>query len=380
MGYRSSEKFSIFHCGMCNTAFAAPLKVDASIYNCIYQKAREVPGYDRYYDYAEKVLQVERPLDFLAEAEDVYWGIRSFLNKKGLRRILEVGCGFGYLTFALAKAGHRVKGIDISNIAVENASKKYGEGLFECVDVRELAEREGPVYDLIIFTEVIEHIENIKEFMRAVDALLVPGGNLLLTTPNKTPYPEDVLWETEPPPVHLFWFSEDSMRVLAKFLKHRVTFVDFRALNLLEYQTKGDFFRPYVCVREFLPSRLPRLDAQGNVLHTGHFTSETTHATEGPPRYPLDAPKEAVTLSLAEPVPVPQSGSRELLKKILRALGLLPLLKKIRQYFRHLKAKRIENAARRERYRKLMHFYNTFPSKRPTMCAIFTKRRSFRFF
>lgn len=342
-GYQSSFKYEIYHCKNCSTAFASPLKVDQNIYNCIYAKAREVPGYGRYFDYAEKVLEAENPLAYLAEAEDVYWGIQQFLQTKNRPlKILEVGCGFGYLTYALKKAGHDVMGIDISKVAVDGAAKRYGN-IFACEDVREMAKREGPKYDLIVFTEVIEHIDNVKDFMQAVNSLLLPGGHLLVTTPNKTPYPEDILWETEPPPVHLLWLSENSMRHLAKEMKHEVEFIDFKPLNCKEFLSLGCYFSPTVSIGNYMPTRLPRLDEKGEVM------KEMPTSIHNWPEYH----------HLLQPQPVKKSLTERVLNKLCATVpGLRKWQIKLDGYF-----------SKEEFKRKL----NAIPKTRPTMCAIFTK-------
>ena len=73
------------------------------------------------------MTQVDNPLGYLAESEDVYWSIRESLS--GLLpafKILEIGSGLGYMTFALRKAGFDAIGIDISHVAVENATARFG--------------------------------------------------------------------------------------------------------------------------------------------------------------------------------------------------------------------------------------------------------------
>lgn len=363
IGYQNSKSYEIYHCSHCHVAYANPLKVDEQIYNSIYAKAQDVPGYARYYTYAKDVLTSESPLDYLAEAEDVYWGIREFLkkSKKKPLKILEVGCGFGYLTFALVKAGHKVKGIDISKVAIEQASRRYGD-FFECVDLMQLVKREKNSYELIIFTEVIEHIENVGEFMGAVDELLKPHGSAILTTPNRSPYPEDVLWETEPPPVHLYWFSENTISYLAKKLGHRADFIDFAEFNYYEYSKRGDYCKPEISIRNYMPSRLPRLDESGDVLKELPNTLHKEWA-KLPVGFTLEASKE-----VAE---VPKNLSLQIVKKIIKKmtklLGVYPLIKRL------IDKKRSKEQKKNEAARIL----SLFPKSRPTMCAILTKPGKF---
>lgn len=306
VGYQNSYSYDIYHCDACSTAFANPLKVESEIYNHIYSNIENVLGYNRYFLYSNQVLKEKDPLNFLAQSEDMYWSIQQFLKKKNNKalRILEIGCGLGYLTYAIARAGYTIQGMDISQVAIEQATERYGE-LFFCADLIEFAKNAPPIYDVIIFTELIEHIPDVKGFLKAANALLKPGGNIVLTTPNKTPYPKDILWETEPPPVHLWWFSEKSIRVMGKMLGHRVSFINFCAYNRQEIRNTRDYTKPYTLIRDFQRSREPRLGPQGEVLKAAIYVIE-----------PLPPPPKIV-----KPVVITPGRSR--LKKILNFFGLL---------------------------------------------------------
>lgn len=261
-GYQQSTYFSIYHCKHCETAFALPMKIDQQLYNCIYSQIEDIPGYDRYLRYANEILNKEKPLEYLAEEEDIYWGIKAYLDKQAKKslKILDVGCGFGYLTYALAKEGHDVRGLDISNIAVEQARKRYGD-LFICSEVQEYARQVGPIYDIVISTEVIEHIPNVKSFLSSLTQLLGTNGKIILTTPNRSCYPKKVLWRTDLPPVHFWWFSERSISFLAKEINLKASFIDFTDYNKNENYTdilpNGNFNMPTV---------LPRLNEQGKPI------------------------------------------------------------------------------------------------------------------
>ena len=56
--------------------------------------------------------------------------------------------------------------------------------------------------------------------------LLTPGGSLILTTPARELYPLDRAWHTDPPPVHLWWFSRTSLRHLAWRVGAHAKFID----------------------------------------------------------------------------------------------------------------------------------------------------------
>jgi 2-polyprenyl-3-methyl-5-hydroxy-6-metoxy-1,4-benzoquinol methylase len=284
-GYQEPHQFDIYHCHQCEAAFCDPLEIDKDVYDHIYRQISDMPGYSRYYRYSQQVLEVDDPLKYLSQAEDVYWSIKTTLEQRHSKQIeiLEVGCGFGYLTYALSQNGYPAKGIDISQVAIDHATKAYGN-LYQCIDLNTLAREASPhQYDIIIATEVIEHIKDVKGFLASAAKLLKTNGQLILTTPNRSVYSSHVLWETECPPVHLFWLSEKTMVTLAEQLGMKIHFVDMTEFSLHEIERWNSYSIP-VSVKELLPSRKPTLDAAGNIIryeadHVQHLASIPAEST-----------------------------------------------------------------------------------------------------
>lgn len=241
-GYRVGTRFDIYLCRSCDTAQALPRIVDTTLYDEVYAFADALPGYERYVRHQRAVLTAAKPLDYLATAEDVYWSVRERLKSRGGQakglRVLEAGSGLGYLTYALARSGYDVTGVDVSLSAVEQASANFGD-IFEQADVGDFAARNRGTFDIVVMTELIEHLPNFKEVL--VDALqaLTPRGELVVTTPNKSSFDPGAVWATENPPVHLWWFSEQSMRVLAHEIGCAVRFVNFVEFNRLRRPPGG---------------------------------------------------------------------------------------------------------------------------------------------
>jgi len=228
-GYQEPDTFFIYNCAYCNAQFSYPRVEARHIYEMIYKKAETVPGYDRYYEYKNKVKTVENPLQYLASAEEAYWvidnSLKQDIGKKNLK-ILECGCGMGYLTYSLHKAGFNVIGLDISQNAVNEATENFGE-LYVCANIFKYAIEHKEEYDRIILTQVIEHIEEPIKWLETLLAMLKKGGKIILSTENKTIYPKNAIWQSDLPPIHIWWFSEKSFKYIANKINASIKFTDF---------------------------------------------------------------------------------------------------------------------------------------------------------
>ena len=260
-GFKKPQEYDIYNCRVCNTSFPSTAVVPEEIYENIYDNGKDVIEYEQYYKYAQEIKGENNPLDYLGESNPVYFAVRDSLKKVPYGSdILEVGCGMGYLTYALNKTGYNAKGIDISRTAIERAIASYGKH-YEAKDVHDYCKMASGKYDVVISTEVIEHIPNPIDFIKDLLKLCKPKGYVLITTPNKTFYPNKMVWESTSPPVHLWWFSEKSIMYIAKAVNGSARFTSFREYfmnpsNILFMTKKG-------CVERV---NSPVLNSDGNVV------------------------------------------------------------------------------------------------------------------
>ncbi len=106
-------------------------------------------------------------------------------------KILDVGCGGGILSEALAKAGAQVTGLDLSEASIE-AAKRHAQGLGLQIDyryenVQDVAEKEAGTYDAIACMEMLEHVPEPGKVIAACAKALKPGGHAFYSTINRTP-------------------------------------------------------------------------------------------------------------------------------------------------------------------------------------------------
>lgn len=262
-GYQEPYCFDLAACTACHTGFVlGPHEDTTPIYEAIYRNAENVPGYGRYWRYAQEVLRVTTPLEWLAAREPAYWAIHHHLLNTRFSAndlIAEVGSGLGYLTYALNKHGYHTTGIDVSGAAVGRATAAFG-GNYIKAELSQFGQANAGRYRFVIATEVIEHISDPYSFFESGLKLLQPGGEFLITTPNRDACSMDIVWDVEAPPVHLWWFSWRSFQAMARRLSCKVKMVDLSshpASSTWSQHVLGD--RP-------MPMKRPVLDREGRVI------------------------------------------------------------------------------------------------------------------
>lgn len=110
-------------------------------------------------------------------------------------RALDVGCGGGLLSEALALAGADALGIDLTDALLEVASLHRHEQAFPAsakleyrnIAVEDLARETPGSFDAITCMEMLEHVPDPASVIVACATLLKPGGDLFLSTLNRTP-------------------------------------------------------------------------------------------------------------------------------------------------------------------------------------------------
>lgn len=106
-------------------------------------------------------------------------------------KILDIGCGAGTMSFYLANKGHNILGIDISSKAIKECAASNRELHFKNIKFAQVdfpKELPNEKFDVVIFTEVIEHLENGQNALVSIYKLLKPNGIMILSTPsNKAP-------------------------------------------------------------------------------------------------------------------------------------------------------------------------------------------------
>jgi SAM-dependent methyltransferase len=152
------------------------------------------------------------------------------------KRVLDAGCGAGYGSAELAQAAESVIGLDCAAEAVEFARANYTlpNLRFEQGSCTNLSHDDGQ-FDLVVAFEVIEHLENWREFLVEVRRVLAANGQFIVSTPNRLYYTESRGVEgSNPFHVHEFDFAEFRAELksvfphVSMFLENHVESVTFQ--------------------------------------------------------------------------------------------------------------------------------------------------------
>lgn len=113
------------------------------------------------------------------------------IAKKRGGRVLEIGCGFGYLSLELARNGLDVVGIDISPRSIDVAKKFASENTFKdgfgtleylCGDIMSMGLEEA-AFDSVVFFGTLHHMQDVGAVLSKVGRSLREGGNLIVCEP-----------------------------------------------------------------------------------------------------------------------------------------------------------------------------------------------------
>ncbi|HIH24097.1 TPA: class I SAM-dependent methyltransferase [Candidatus Woesearchaeota archaeon] len=201
--------FTLLRCDGCGLVFVSPRLTRAEVSALYSPSYFQGDGFDAAVDYVsllDNYDAAQRESDYVLER------IRVFSSRKDLR-ILDVGCATGSLLRVLERKKYAsLLGIELSPYAAGLARKNCTSPVITGDFLKhDFGDRQ---FDVIVSTEVIEHVTDPMRFFRRVKRLLAPGGVFICSTGNVRSLAARLLgkrWHYIAPEGHLFYFSPTTL-------------------------------------------------------------------------------------------------------------------------------------------------------------------------
>lgn len=132
------------------------------------------------------------------------------------KRVIDLGCGGGFMADAFRRWGADSHGVDISENSIAYARRHFPQCSFFCDSFEGLGAR-GLTFDFIFSSELMEHIAGTAPVMEMIVSLSKPGTVVYVATPDAGhPTVRDDLmsWQDICPPEHVQWFDQRNMTLL----------------------------------------------------------------------------------------------------------------------------------------------------------------------
>ena len=150
------------------------------------------------------------------------WQHKEFLkffknqNNQG-KKLLDLGCGTGEFLNAVQKLGFEAWGVDFDRNVIEHAKSLYNLKNVYTESIEEFSSRKSlPKFDVITFFEVIEHVDDIPNFLHFIIEVGKEGTYIALSVPNRNRKNPNNPKTGDYPPIHLTRWDINSLNKILR--------------------------------------------------------------------------------------------------------------------------------------------------------------------
>jgi len=204
----SNEDFEIFHCANCQLRFTQNVPDENSI-GRYYKSENYISHTNTSKGIVNRIYQIVRSGATKQK--------RKLIKKITGRRngdILDIGSGTGFFAAEMKKNNWQITGLEPD----EDARKVALEvNKIELSSTDVLFQLKAKSFDVITLWHVLEHVHDLKNYVKQFKNLLKKDGKLFVAVPNYTSFDAEVYkeyWAAYDVPRHLYHFSPNSMKIL----------------------------------------------------------------------------------------------------------------------------------------------------------------------
>lgn len=138
---------------------------------------------------AEWILKKSAELRVHSAEQEPYSALTTQHSPLHGLSVLDIGCGGGLISEAMARAGAKVTGIDAGEKNIKVAQLHAQKSGLE-IDYRYMSAEalvtEDAQFDIVLALEIVEHVADVSAFVQATCTLVRPGGLIIYSTINRT--------------------------------------------------------------------------------------------------------------------------------------------------------------------------------------------------
>lgn len=204
------QVFEVWACRACSGRFTQDVP-DAGTIGPFYSSEAYISHSDTSKGLISKLYKTARRFTLRSKQ-----GLLQKLVGKGSHSLLDVGCGTGAFAHTMQQAGWQVTALEPDEGARNMAAQLYG---LHPQTAEQLYHLPASRFDAITLWHVLEHIHDLHGYFKKFGEILKPNGSLVIAVPNYTSTDAahyDKYWAAYDVPRHLYHFSPESLRQLAR--------------------------------------------------------------------------------------------------------------------------------------------------------------------
>lgn len=289
MKYRFKKfSFNFFQCVECNFGRFNPLPDRNDIlsrYSDIYFQNEYLKSCGATEDAFNPIIL--KRFDFVYELLK-----KNYYNDDKSGKVLDIGCGGGFLLKNFKNKGWEVLGLDIIESSVKyskNVLDINAEKIdFEKTGISDLIRKFGK-FDLVVMTDALEHFFDPEKILNKIYSLLNDNGILFISVPNIESISFQFIgkeWAIISPLEHISYFSENSLDILLKnsgFLNRKSKYLQYS--NMSNIHKKGLRFYLGKFLLSFI-TKFSRIAFEGrefydDIIHKEYFADKSAVFWQG---------------------------------------------------------------------------------------------------